>query len=115
MRCLYGPSVVCVRSRARLDPTHISSCGDPTLGRSRWHTRETTATSWPTGATKTTAPEAFVLTLTFPPGVIPPTPLVERPPGRKVFPWETLRPTVVVVDNVVAVDVVVVVDDDRFD
>ena len=100
MRCLFGLCVVCVACEAT-DPTPYTTGRDTTLGRRRLQPRETVVTSRPARANWRDLNPLRVTTSTFqrtivvPQGVIPPTPLVERPPGRRLGSSETLLPTLV--------------------
>ena len=95
-------SVHRVRSRARLQTLlPYTTRRDTTLGRRRLQPRETVVTSRPACANwrdrKPTARNNInsLRTIVVPQGVIPPTPLIERPPGRRLGSSETLLPTLV--------------------
>ena len=100
MRCSFGLCVVCVACEAT-DPTPYTTGRDSTLGRCRLQSRETVVTSRPANANwsdlKPTARNNInsLSTIVVLQGVIPPTPLVERPPGRRLGSSETLLPTLV--------------------
>ena len=100
MRCLFGLCIVCVVACEATDPTPYTTGRDSTLGRCRLQPCETVVTSRPAEANWSDKPTARISlrpsgVTDYSLGVIPPTPLIERPPGRRLGSSETLLPTLV--------------------
>ena len=100
MRCSFGLCVVCVACEAT-DPTPYTTGRDSTLGRCRSQPCEAVASgpakAKPERPLKPTARNSLRPSgvIVYSPGVIPPTPLFERPPGCRLGSSETLPPTLV--------------------